>query len=1580
MQKIKKYILTQLKNGTMDKNEAMGLLSEVQEMTKENDKDIAIIGLSARLPMADSVDEYWDNLIQGRRCFTSKPTSKLHTEKVLLNPHYAEFLGMDVPTNIDDLEGVVGAFVSGVDEFDYAFFNIAPHEASYIEPSQRIFMEIAWGAIEDAGYGVDQVSDSNVGIFVGKDHSNSMHYKEISKNDSAAVTGNWEGYLASRLSYAFNFRGPAMVVDTACSSGLVAVHEACLSLRNQECEMAIAGGIFVGGGGTKIDEDPDDEDLGSIGAVSSKDNNVRTFDRKTTGSVFGEGVVAFLLKPLAAALRDRDNVIAVIKGSAINNDGASNGVTAPNPVAQQEVIEKAWKDAGISPESVTYVEAHGTGTLLGDPIEVMGLTKAFAHNTKRKQFCGVGSVKTNVGHLVAASGPASLLKVALALKNEVIPPSLNFEEPNQNIDFMNSPLYVVDRLTPWKRSDEQRIAGINAFGFSGTNCHMVVAEAPEQAAEPSTKHAVNILTFSGKTESALQNLLRSYVKYLEAGNTPQFDDLCYTANIGRGHFTHRVAMMVKDHEDLRQKIQALIDSDFSAKGMEDVYSGHYRVVSARATERQEGDVTEKELHDLFVQASKIMQVLHDDERKTAEQLRKLAQVYVQGAHVDFFSLYSGETHYRVSLPTYCFDSTFCWTEPKTTKLTSEAGEALENTYPVVERKLIDSVDTTIYQTHFSTEKHWFLKEHRLMGTNIVPGTAYIEMMREIAKEYWNVEQVLIKSLVFSHPLEAGAEPVPAQFIITRQDQDDLLIRIATCDPEDHHAWTEHAQAVLSRLQEKPQEVFAVQNIAEQAEDVTITIPETSDSDDYIYMGPRWHSVLHTYKKGDTLESEIRLAPEFVKDVEQYRYHPAITDAALNIPLQIYIKNEMYLPLSYQNLKIYDRIPAHFYSRLEKTAGNIGSEILSFRVTLADEKGKILAEIDNYTTKKVGKFNNYVTNSYFGFDWNACGELRDSWPTVSMPKGNAIIFADRNGYAQALMALIGEGLQPYYVQFGEENKKISDHRYQIEGTEASYDWLLEDLQLDAVDHVFQMANLYDENDDTPKGDENALKRSLYQLFFFPRSLLRHGKGKTAFHLLTDHAYAVDEQDVQVNPFHTAFLSMIKTLAAEYTNFSFDAFDFAEKVEPEKLLSALMSEGDGLIHAVRHGKLYRCVLNMRNTNHLAEEELQWHKNGVYVITGGTGGLGLEVAKYLAEMGAGKICLLARRGVPEREMFDEIVEKNRNRRLVRIIEAVEAMEKLGAAVTIDAVDVSDAELMKEKFEEIRKENGRINGIVHCAGVAGDGFLYNKSDETFRSVISPKVLGVQNVLRNLGGDQPDFIVLFSSMQTAFGGPGQGDYTAANSFLDGIGESLQLKGKNVKTINWPGWSETGMALAYGVNDAVTLFRSLTTHKALVAFNFILHHKISNVIPGEMNYAFLDQAQGEMPFRISDRIEKKLNQFRRRAAKGTKESKARRYNPEELVIVGNNDNSYSKTETTVAHIYAAVLDLSEIDVYDNFNAMGGDSILAAEVLKQLNIQFDNRLNISDMYMYSTVDDMTKHIEEMEEESTGRNDASDGEKQ
>ncbi|MCD8121442.1 MAG: condensation domain-containing protein [Clostridiales bacterium] len=430
-------------------------------MRSVNKKDIAIVSMAAVMPQANNLKEYWSNLFEGIDCIREFPVNR---KKDIAD--YVRFLG--------EKENYIKAgYLERIDQFDNRFFNLTPKEAMLMSPSQRIILETAYKAFTDAGYDRQKLNKSRTGVYVGYigDNEGSV-YRNMLENltdefSSVAMSGNLSSIIAGRISYTFNLTGPCMLIDTACSSSLVALYTACRDIRNGLCDMALAGAV-------KLCMLPLDskEKIG----IESSDNKTRTFDEHADGTGIGEGCGAVVVKSLARAERDGDYIYAVIKGGYVNQDGASSGITAPNPAAQRDLYWGAWKDAGIDPETISYIEAHGTGTTLGDPIEIEGLTGAFKKYTDKTQFCAIGSVKTNIGHLYEAAGIASVIKTVLALNFGKIPKSLHFEMPNPQIDFIHSPFYVSGETSDWQKNGDTCVAGVSAFGFSGTNCHLILEE------------------------------------------------------------------------------------------------------------------------------------------------------------------------------------------------------------------------------------------------------------------------------------------------------------------------------------------------------------------------------------------------------------------------------------------------------------------------------------------------------------------------------------------------------------------------------------------------------------------------------------------------------------------------------------------------------------------------------------------------------------------------------------------------------------------------------------------------------------------------------------------------------------------------------------------------------------------------------------------------------------------------------------------------------------------------------------------------------------------------------------------------
>ncbi|MTJ47022.1 type I polyketide synthase [Dolichospermum sp. UHCC 0259] len=558
----------------------MSLLPNNDSQQQFNESDIAIVGMSCRFPGAENIDEFWKNLSNGVESisFFSDQELDFFDPSLLSHPNYVK----------------AGAVLANIDLFDADFFSYSAKEAEIMDPQQRIFLECAWEALESAGYN-PEIRKESVGVYAGSSLSTYLinnvcpsrgfspqrpflsHRLFRAASDLHIEQGNGSDHLPMRVSYKLGLTGPSVNVQTTCSTSLVAVHLACQSLHFGECDVALAGGIsiFV------------PHRIGYLyreGMILSPDGHCRAFDADAQGTVFGNGAGVVVLKLLSKALAEGDTIHAVIKGSAVNNDGAHKmSYTSPSIHGQVAAISEALAVSGVDASTVSYVEAHGTGTALGDPIEITALTQAFRQsteeNTDKNGFCAIGSVKTNIGHLDDASGIAGLIKTVLSLKHHAIPPSLNFSRPNPNIDFANTPFYVNTDLAEWKRGEMPRRAGVSSFGMGGTNCHIVLEESPQTRARlrsrsvpegtsttASSSHSLerklHLLTLSAKTETALKELVQRYVDYLDTNLDVDIGNICFTANTGRKHFHHRLAIVADSKANVRSQLQVFIQNEY----------------------------------------------------------------------------------------------------------------------------------------------------------------------------------------------------------------------------------------------------------------------------------------------------------------------------------------------------------------------------------------------------------------------------------------------------------------------------------------------------------------------------------------------------------------------------------------------------------------------------------------------------------------------------------------------------------------------------------------------------------------------------------------------------------------------------------------------------------------------------------------------------------------------------------------------------------------------------------------------------------------------------------------------------------
>ena len=590
-----KCIVKNYKDSEINYDEAKELLDYINTNSSGIvEEEIAVIGMSAQYPQAEDVNTYWQNILNGIDSVEEVPSDYLDTDKNYspnkeLNKSYCKWAGI----------------LKKKAAFDPLFFNISPKEASSMNPQQRLVLQEGWKAIEDAGYNPKSFSDENVGIYIGAEPANYV-YKSF--------TGASDALVSSRLSYYLNLKGPAMVINTACSSSAVAIHIACESIRSGQVSMALAGGVFA---------ELDEEKLIALSQIEmlSHSGKCNTFDEKADGTVLSEGIGLILLKPLSRAIEDKDHIYGIIKASGINQDGTSNGITAPNGISQEKLITDIYKKYSINPEQISYIEAHGTGTKLGDPIEVNALNRAFNKFTSKEKYCALGSSKTNIGHTGAAAGVAGVIKVLKAMENKKIPPILNYNNLNKGIDLDNSPFYIGDKLKNWdKINSEPLLAGINAFGHSGTNAHLVLQEYIDNNKVIDNK-GYYMIPVSAFTEKSLSAYIRKLTNFLTKNQDDiSLNQLAYTLQLGRCHMMKRTLFIVKNIKELLLYLNDFLNENYNP--------------------------------------------LNNIENTNDDKVNKLLINWLNGEEIEWNIQFTNNEIERISIPTYSFEENYYWKDKK----------------------------------------------------------------------------------------------------------------------------------------------------------------------------------------------------------------------------------------------------------------------------------------------------------------------------------------------------------------------------------------------------------------------------------------------------------------------------------------------------------------------------------------------------------------------------------------------------------------------------------------------------------------------------------------------------------------------------------------------------------------------------------------------------------------------------------------------------------------------------------------------------------------------------------------------------
>ncbi|NMO14584.1 SDR family NAD(P)-dependent oxidoreductase [Pyxidicoccus fallax] len=872
------------------------------------ERAIAIIGMSGRFPKAPDVETYWRNLLAGLDCITEIPAERWD---------YRRYFHPD-PTHADTTYGRWGGFIDDVDTFDPFFFNISVREAEQLDPQQRLFLECAWETLEHAGYGNRKLlREANVGLFVGAmwNEYTLITAEQGSFRGRYAGPGSLYWQIANRVSYFLDLTGPSIALDTACSSSLTAVHLACQSILDGECSMALAGGVNLSLHPEKYIY------LGQLRFLST-DGRCRSFGEGGTGYVPGEGVGAVLLKPLEKALADGDTIHAVIRGTSVNHGGRASGFTVPNPRQQGRLVETALARSGVSAAELGYIECHGTGTSLGDPIEIQGLSQAFAQAgaANRKQVCAIGSAKSSIGHLEAAAGVAGLIKAVLCLRRGKIPPNLHSGVKNPNIDFTSSPFFVAEEVLDFPMREGSRFAGLSSFGAGGSNAHAVLQWSADWELTTVDDARPELFTLSAASEPQLVEAARRLHQALTAEHTARYAprDIAATLAIGRTELAERLAIIASSRAELVGALESFLTAPSRAAAV------------VRGSTKERGDTPPDRDAIAGLVASR--------------DLGRLAALWVRGAPVDLGALYAGRSWRRVALPTYPFERRRCWIPPA-------PGTAPTATGAAVLHPLVHTNTSTLRQQRFMTAlngEEFFLAHHVVGGRKLLPAVASIEAARA-AVELSGEQAVRLRDFVWMRPIVAGDDGCRFQVHLHPAESDlEFSLTEAGGDGDVVYARGRILREASPVAPVAPVDLAALKARAtEHVGRGALYARFQAHGFDY---GPAFQSIVEVYRAGS--ESLARLELPAVATAPALQLHPSLLDGALQTALVLMDEGgdtrQPPLPFALGAVEVHGTPDGACWAWVRRNDAH------RLDVTLVDDAGRVLVAMRDLVLRRPGE--------------------------------------------------------------------------------------------------------------------------------------------------------------------------------------------------------------------------------------------------------------------------------------------------------------------------------------------------------------------------------------------------------------------------------------------------------------------------------------------------------------------------------------------------------------------------------------------------------------------------------------------------
>lgn len=1287
----------------------------IAEKNKKHEP-IAVIGMAMRLPgSVYNSKDYWKLLSEGVDAISDIPESRFDA-KALYDPN---------PDTLGKMVVKQGGFLDQIDQFDGSFFDLSYAEIESMDPQQRLLLEVTYEALENAGISAQSIVGSNTGVFVGvtnndyqKRHFRSGDYTLI---NPYSYTGSAVSSNAGRISYLMGLQGPSLALDTACSSSLVATHLATQSLRSGESDLAIAGAA-------NVIIDPEFTIYFSSLNSLSKDSRCKSFSNEANGFIRSEGAGILILKRLSDAQRDGDNILAIVKGTAVNQDGRSNGFTAPNVKAQERLLKKALSDAQLNPEQIAFIEAHGTGTKIGDPIEMEAIAETFASSKTKNQPLYVGSVKTNIGHSEGVAGVAGMMKAVLCIQNKTIPKNLHFDTPNELIDWKNLPIEVPVKNTSFDA--EHEYIGVSGFGVTGTNSHVILGAAPkveEKTFAQELRKDVFVLPLSAKTIESLLDLASAYSVFINNSNE-KLEDICAMAALKRSTFEVRKVFVARDKEQLIEQL-----NDFSE-------------LSAEESKNYDADDTVKVVFICPGQGAQwvgMAQQLYEAEPAFKKSLDECAQAYSKVVSWDLIQELKGSRFDEIDI-----------IQPVIVAIEIALGQLWKSKGiipDIVVGHSMGEVAAAYLANMISLDDAALIicTRSSLMKQNSGKGAmAVTDLTLEEAHQKISGQESYLSVAVQNSPNSTviAGDPTRLQELLNQLDGEGRFCRMIKVDVASH----------------SPQ----MDNLLDPLKDALKNI-QTQNSNIVFYSTALREKVKGKDLNADYWVKNLRNPVQFgavIQDIAQkdeavfieLTPHPVLSNAVQE-NLESIKKRNTTVPTLWREkdelVSFYSAFGQYFESGLEVDWTKIYPEVQKFvllpnyqwqkerfwfdeKPNLSQSAAMITEEVAS-TPKVEVKEEPKAKEVIFETIWKEVDIVSTQLPE------SVVIVRDEDGMAEKLVTLLSA--QNVHTQIISSNE----------------------LPTIAPDLVIHLAS-------------TKATASLQDAIFSFQDLIQHFNeiGKSPMLVaVTKHGQVIGQEDQKVHIPSTALWGMMRTLRNEFPELNPTTIDIQELTSAQDFLKMISQKTPYKEFAFRNSSVYTPVLN--EVKNISSEVQAFSDGMTYLVTGGTSGLGLVFAQWLAEKGVKNLALVSRSGMkPETESV------------------VERLRSQGIKVEVFQADITQADSLAKLVMEVETILPTIRGVVHAAGLLDDGAFLNLTHDQFNKVLAPKINGAWNLHKYFSARNLESFVLFSSGASVLGTAAQANYTAANMALDQLAHYRKALGLSALSINFGNIGEVGLAAA----------------------------------------------------------------------------------------------------------------------------------------------------------------------------------------